>query len=154
MADETAETARLMKVAEAVVEEFDRQGVADVLASLNFDPVALARAVIKAADGDVIQFPGGHRSHEIQRLAAADYTEPGHGQSIDPGLRRQWAMRRMLKLAAIPVALIDFGATMLRTRPLRNRKMPSETPFRRQPPGRLIPKTTKTGIWMPIRRAG
>jgi hypothetical protein len=72
--------------------------------------VALARAVIKAADGDVIQFPGGHRSHEIQRLAAADYTEPGHGQSIDPGLRRQWAMRRMLKLAAIPVALIvNFG---------------------------------------------
>jgi hypothetical protein len=44
-----------MKVAEAAVEEFDRQGVAEALANLHFDPMALARAVIKAADGDVIQ---------------------------------------------------------------------------------------------------
>jgi hypothetical protein len=38
MPDETAMTARLMKVAEAAVEEFDRQGVAEALANLNFDP--------------------------------------------------------------------------------------------------------------------
>jgi hypothetical protein len=55
MNDETAKTARLMKVAEAAVEEFDRQGVAEAMANLGFDPMALARAVIKAADGDVIQ---------------------------------------------------------------------------------------------------
>jgi hypothetical protein len=61
--DEAAGTARLMNVAEAAVEEFDRQGVADVLSNLDFDPMKLARAVIKAADGDVIQFPGIPRSH-------------------------------------------------------------------------------------------
>jgi hypothetical protein len=54
MNDETARTARLMNVAEAAVAEFDRQGVAEALADLGFDPVALARVVIKAADGDVI----------------------------------------------------------------------------------------------------
>jgi hypothetical protein len=54
MKDETAITARLMKVAEAAVEEFDRQGVAEAMANLCFDPMALARAVIKAADRDVI----------------------------------------------------------------------------------------------------
>jgi hypothetical protein len=54
MKDETAKTARLMKVAEAAVEEFDRQGVAEAMANLRFDPMALARAFIKAADGDVI----------------------------------------------------------------------------------------------------
>jgi hypothetical protein len=58
MTDETARTSRLMNVAEAAVEEFDRQGVAEVLSNLDFDPVALARALIKAADGDVIPFPG------------------------------------------------------------------------------------------------
>jgi hypothetical protein len=57
MNDETAKTARLMNVAEAAVEEFDRQGVAEAMANLGFDPMALARAVIKAADGDVVQFP-------------------------------------------------------------------------------------------------
>jgi hypothetical protein len=57
MNDKTAKTARLMKVAEAAVEEFARQGVAETLANLGFDPMALARAVIKAADGDVVQFP-------------------------------------------------------------------------------------------------
>jgi hypothetical protein len=61
MTDETAMTARLMNIAEAAVAEFDRQGVAEVLANLNFDPMELARAVIKAADGDVIPFPGGQR---------------------------------------------------------------------------------------------
>jgi hypothetical protein len=43
-----------MKIAEAAVAEFDRQGVAEALANLNFDPMELARAVIKAADGDVV----------------------------------------------------------------------------------------------------
>jgi hypothetical protein len=56
MKDETAEAARLMKVAEAAVEEFDRQGVAEAMINLGFDPMALARVVIKAADGDVIDF--------------------------------------------------------------------------------------------------
>jgi hypothetical protein len=59
MTDEAAKTARLMNVAEAAVAEFDRQGVAEVLSNLGFDPMELARAVIKAADGDVIAFPAG-----------------------------------------------------------------------------------------------
>jgi hypothetical protein len=63
MTDETVTTARLMKVVEAVVAELDRQGVAEALADLGFDPMELARAVIKAADGDVIQFPGSPRGH-------------------------------------------------------------------------------------------
>ena len=54
MTDDIATTARLMKIADAAVEEFDRQGVAEVLSNLKFDPMALARAVIKAPDGDVI----------------------------------------------------------------------------------------------------
>jgi hypothetical protein len=63
MNDETARVARLMKVVEAVVAELDRQGVVETLASLGFDPLDLARAVIKAADGDVVQFPGGPWGH-------------------------------------------------------------------------------------------
>jgi hypothetical protein len=63
MPDETATTARLMKVADAAVDEFERQGVAEVLANLGFDPLELARAVIKAADGDVVPFPGSPRGH-------------------------------------------------------------------------------------------
>jgi hypothetical protein len=39
----------------AAVEEFERQGVAEAMSNLSFDPMALARAVIKAADGDVIE---------------------------------------------------------------------------------------------------
>jgi hypothetical protein len=42
MTDEIANTARLMKVAEAVVDELDRQGVAEALASLGFDPMEMA----------------------------------------------------------------------------------------------------------------
>ena len=42
MKDETAKTACLMKVAEAAVEEFDRQGVAEAMANLGLDPMALA----------------------------------------------------------------------------------------------------------------
>ncbi|WP_375778876.1 hypothetical protein ACE103_07355 [Bradyrhizobium sp. ma5] len=62
MGDTTAEMARLMKVAEAIVHEMDRQGVADQIADLGFDLMALARAVIRAADGEVIPFrrPPGH----------------------------------------------------------------------------------------------
>jgi hypothetical protein len=63
MADQTAETARLMKVCEAAVDEFERQGVAEVLANEGFDIMELARVVIKAADGDVVQFPGSPRGH-------------------------------------------------------------------------------------------
>jgi hypothetical protein len=63
MTDEAANVARQMKVAEAAVAEFDRQGVAEVLAELRFDPMTLAREVIKAADGDVVKFPGGPRGH-------------------------------------------------------------------------------------------
>ena len=54
MIDKTSETARLMKVVEVMVAELARQGVAETLADLDFDPMALAKVVIKAADGDVI----------------------------------------------------------------------------------------------------
>ncbi|WP_156436552.1 hypothetical protein [Bradyrhizobium pachyrhizi] len=51
-----AETARLMKVTEAIVREFDRQGVADTLVKLGFDALEMARVAIRAADGDVVPF--------------------------------------------------------------------------------------------------
>ena len=54
MVDETAKTARLMKVVDVMVAELDRQGVTEMLAGLGFDPMPLAEVVIKAADGDVI----------------------------------------------------------------------------------------------------
>jgi hypothetical protein len=44
----------LGKVTEAVVEELARQGVLEIMADEGFDPVETARAVIKAADGDVL----------------------------------------------------------------------------------------------------
>ncbi|MCC8939344.1 hypothetical protein H8A99_23425 [Bradyrhizobium sp. Arg68] len=56
MTDPTAEQARLMKVAEAIVREMDRQGVADALADLGFQVIDLAKVVIRAADGDVVPF--------------------------------------------------------------------------------------------------
>jgi hypothetical protein len=55
--DSIAEMARVMKVTEALA-ELQRQGVAEALADLGFDPVPLVRAVIRAADGDVVVFPG------------------------------------------------------------------------------------------------
>lgn len=58
MADTTAGTARLMKVTEAIVAELQRQGLAEAVADLGFDPLEMARAVIHAADGDVIPFHG------------------------------------------------------------------------------------------------
>lgn len=62
MSDSAAEMARLMKVVEAMVREMDRQGVAEALADLRFDPMELGRVVVRAADGDVIPFrrPPGH----------------------------------------------------------------------------------------------
>jgi hypothetical protein len=61
MTDSAANAARLMKVTEAIVFELTRQGVAEALADLGFDPTAVARAAIRAADGDVIRFPArGH----------------------------------------------------------------------------------------------
>lgn len=56
MTDATAVTARLMKVTEASVYELARQGVAEAVADLGFDVTELARAVIRAADGDVVPF--------------------------------------------------------------------------------------------------
>ncbi|QOZ32716.1 hypothetical protein [Bradyrhizobium sp. CCBAU 53421] len=58
MTDTTAETARLMKVAEAIVHEMDRQGVAEMLAERGFKIMDLAKVVMRAADGDVIPFRG------------------------------------------------------------------------------------------------
>ena len=57
MSDETAKMARLMRATDAVIEELDRQGVTEVMANLGFDPMQLAKAVIRAADGNVIPFP-------------------------------------------------------------------------------------------------
>jgi hypothetical protein len=54
MSDEIVQLARLMKVMEALVAELDRQGVLETLADLGFEPLALARVAIKAADGDVV----------------------------------------------------------------------------------------------------
>ncbi|WP_407122673.1 hypothetical protein [Bradyrhizobium sp. STM 3561] len=47
-----------MKVAEAIVAELERQGVAEAVANLGFDPMRMAKEVIRAADGDVVPFPG------------------------------------------------------------------------------------------------
>jgi hypothetical protein len=58
MSDEIAKMARLMRVTDAVIEELERQGVTEVVACLGFDPMRMAKAVIRAADGDVIPFPG------------------------------------------------------------------------------------------------
>jgi Holliday junction resolvasome RuvABC DNA-binding subunit len=57
MTDTVADKARLMKVVEAVILECERQGVAEALSNLGFDPTEMAKAVIRAADGDVIPFP-------------------------------------------------------------------------------------------------
>ncbi|WP_050625861.1 hypothetical protein [Bradyrhizobium viridifuturi] len=56
MNDPTAEAARLMKIAEAIVYEMDRQGVADAVADLGFNVMELAKVVIRAAERDVIPF--------------------------------------------------------------------------------------------------
>jgi hypothetical protein len=62
MSESSAETARLMNVVEAIVAELERQGVAQTLDDLSFDLMAMARAVIRAADGDVVPlFPNQRR---------------------------------------------------------------------------------------------
>jgi hypothetical protein len=58
MTDKSAETARLMNVVEAIVDELERQGVHNMLADLGFDPTPMAQAVIRAADGVILPFPG------------------------------------------------------------------------------------------------
>jgi hypothetical protein len=58
MTDEIVRVARLMKVTEALVAELDRQGVAEALADLRFDPIEMAKIVIKAADGASEEAPG------------------------------------------------------------------------------------------------
>jgi hypothetical protein len=56
MSDAAAETARLIKVAEAMIRELKRQSVAEMLANLGFNLMELARVVVRAADGEVIPF--------------------------------------------------------------------------------------------------
>ena len=51
-----ADTARLMRVTEAIVRELDRQGIADTLVNLKFDALELAKVAIGAADGVVVPF--------------------------------------------------------------------------------------------------
>jgi hypothetical protein len=52
MTEMTAEMARLLMAAEAVVEDLDRQGLLEAVINLGFDPDQMAMAVIKA-DRDV-----------------------------------------------------------------------------------------------------
>jgi hypothetical protein len=52
--EDSAKAARLIKVAKAVVGELQRQGFSEVLADRRFDPVEIAKVVIKAEDGDVV----------------------------------------------------------------------------------------------------
>ncbi|WP_156436555.1 hypothetical protein [Bradyrhizobium pachyrhizi] len=63
-----AETARLMKVTEAIVRDLDRQGVADTLVKLRFDALEMARVFIRAADGDVMP---GSKAPDLIRLTDA-----------------------------------------------------------------------------------
>jgi hypothetical protein len=74
MTDQTAEVARLMKVTEAVVEELARQGVLEIVADYGFDPTEMAKAVIKAADGDVARSRG--RKHEPPK-GVGSFSRPG-----------------------------------------------------------------------------
>jgi hypothetical protein len=63
MTDNAAKTARLMNVIDAMIAELDRRGLTEIMSNLGFDCSALAKAAIRAADGDVVQFPGGPRGH-------------------------------------------------------------------------------------------
>jgi hypothetical protein len=62
-----------MKVTEAVVEELARQGVLEIMADKGFDPVEMARAVIKAADGGEVRWSDAFRPRHAQ---AADRLSP------------------------------------------------------------------------------
>jgi len=57
MIDDSARIARLMNVCDAIINELQRQGVADVMAMRGFKVTDMAQAVIKATDEDVIPFP-------------------------------------------------------------------------------------------------
>jgi hypothetical protein len=71
-----------MNVAEAAVDEFARQGVAEVLSIMDFDPMALARVVIKAADGDVIQLPNPRAvAHTVMAIRAPQITRSAASRS-------------------------------------------------------------------------
>jgi hypothetical protein len=50
-----AETARVMKVTEAVIAEMHRQGLGNACSEYGFDAVAMANACIEAAEADVTQ---------------------------------------------------------------------------------------------------
>lgn len=52
--EDSAKAARLIKVAKAVVGELQRQGFSEVLADRRFDPVEIAKAIVKAEDGGVV----------------------------------------------------------------------------------------------------
>ena len=58
MIDQTAKAARLLRVFDAVIGELDRQGLDRRHGQPWVRSTAMAYAVIKAADGDVVQFPG------------------------------------------------------------------------------------------------
>jgi hypothetical protein len=58
LSDDSAKKARLIRVMDEMIDELQRQGVAEVLSNLNFDPKAMAEVMIKAADGEVVPFPG------------------------------------------------------------------------------------------------
>jgi hypothetical protein len=54
--DETARIARLMNVCDAIIDQLQRQGIAEVMACRGFKLTEMAEAVLKAADGDVVRF--------------------------------------------------------------------------------------------------
>jgi hypothetical protein len=57
MANDNAETDRVMKVTEAVIVEMHRQGLGNACSEYGFDAVAMAKACIKVADGDATLDP-------------------------------------------------------------------------------------------------
>lgn len=95
MTDSTAETARLKKVAQAIGNELERQGVADALADLGFNVMDLARVVIRAADGDVIPF-GGKAAGMIERVKiskAPEAVPKSRRDKVEPRRRRVFLLR-------------------------------------------------------------
>ncbi|WP_439375364.1 hypothetical protein [Bradyrhizobium sp. DASA03120] len=80
MSETPAEMARLMKVAEAIVAELERQGVAEAVANLGFDPMRMAKEVIRAADRDVVPFPG---PPAVTGKPTGNPAEPGGAADLD-----------------------------------------------------------------------
>lgn len=57
MSDPVAETSQLLNVMDAIIAELDRQGLAEVVSDAGIDIRALAKAILKAAEGaDVVPF--------------------------------------------------------------------------------------------------